>query len=268
MSLGKRIYLGPAGIPLLAKGKGLVEGIRTVSKLGLSALELQLGHGINIGLELARKAGETAEKEGVRLSVHAPYFINLNSKEKRVIQESKKRLLKSAEIAEAAGAGIVVFHAGFYSDLSSQDATERMKKAILEVRENAPESVVLGVETMGKKNSWGTLDEIAQVCGKGVVPVLDFAHIHARGRRLDSKEKIEKLFEEYESIFNGFLHSHFTGIVYGPLGEKHHVPIEEGEPDFSLLAPFLKTRKYPCTVICESPLLEQDSLRMKRALEL
>ncbi len=261
------IYLGPAGIPLSAKGKGIVRGIKRVSELGLSALELQFGHGVNIGLELAKKAGETAKEEGIRLSVHAPYFINLNSEKEGVVEESKKRLLKSAEIAEAAGAGIVVFHAGFYSGKTGHEAAKTIKENLIDVREKCPENVMLGVETMGKKSSFGTLEEIRIVCGKGIVPVLDFAHIHARGRRLDSRESIQELFDEYERIFSKFLHAHFTGIVYGPSGEKYHVPIEEGEPDFSLLAPFLKSRKYPCTVISESPLLDEDSLRMKRILE-
>ncbi len=262
------IRLGPAGIPVSAKGRGIVEGIKKVAELGLSALELQFGHGVNMGIELAKKAGAIAKENNVLLSVHAPYFLNLNSEKKGVIEESKRRLLQSVAVAEAAGAYIVVFHAGFYSGMRDVDATRVIKENILDVRKKTPAHIFLGVETMGRANTWGTLGEIGKVCGKGVVPVLDFSHIHARGRRLDSKEKVKELFDEYESIFSGFLHSHFTGIIYNELGEKYHVPISGAEPDFSLIAPFLKNRKYPCTVISESPLLDMDSLKMKELLGL
>jgi len=262
------IRLGPAGIPLSAKGRGIVEGIKKAAELGLSALELQFGHGVNMGLDLAKKAGAIAKEKDVLLSVHAPYFINLNSEKKDVIEESKMRLLRSVAVAEAAGAYIVVFHAGFYSGMLDRDATRGIKENIWDVREKAPAHIFLGVETMGRANAWGTLGEIGRVCGRGVVPVLDFSHIHARGRRLGSKEKVKGLFDEYESIFSGFLHSHFTGIAYNELGEKRHVPISGAEPDFGLVAPFLKSRKYPCTVICESPLLDIDALKMKGMLGL
>lgn len=262
------IRIGPAGIPISAKGKGIVEGVRKAAELGLSALEIQFGHGVNMGLDLAKKAGAAAKEKDILLSVHAPYFINLNSEKKGVIEESKRRLLQSIAVAEAAGAYIVVFHAGFYSGDRDREATETIKENILEVREKAPAHIFLGVETMGRANTWGTLEEIGEVCGKGVVPVLDFAHIHARGRRLDSKEKVNALFAEYESIFSGFLHSHFTGIAYGELGEKNHLPVSGAEPDFSLVAPFLNSRKYRCTVICESPLLDIDALKLKGMLGL
>jgi len=262
------IRVGPAGIPISAKGRGIVEGIKKAAELGLSALEVQFGHGVNMGLDLAKKAGAAAKENDILLSVHAPYFINLNSEKKGVIDESKRRLLQSVAVAEAAGAYVVVFHAGFYSDDRSGDATDAIKENLLDVREKTPADIFLGVETMGRANTWGTLEEIGKVCGKGVVPVLDFAHIHARGRRLDSREKVKELFDEYESIFTGFLHSHFTGIAYGELGEKNHLPVSGAEPDFNIIAPFLMSRKYRCTVICESPLLDIDALKLKGMLGL
>lgn len=98
-----KIYLGTAGIPLSAKGKSTVEGVKKVKELGLNAMEVEFVQGVKMSIEKAKELGEVAKTIGVRLSVHAPYYINLCSEEKEKIEASKNRILETATRAEAMG---------------------------------------------------------------------------------------------------------------------------------------------------------------------
>lgn len=267
------IYLGPAGTPTSVATTE--EGIIEVSRIGLNAMELEFVRGVNIKLDRAKKIGDLAKEKNVKLSCHAPYFINLNSKEIEKIKASQTRIKQTIEAANAAGAGVVVVHAGFYSGKNSQEATEAIIKNLspcIEYIEKIGADVKIGIETMGKQSTFGTQDEILQVCNayKLVIQVVDFSHIHARyGGSLKTGKDFENVLSKFEKTNPKYLHSHFTGIKYGAKGELHHLTIESREPDFEILAPILKKKKYDdITVISESPILEQDSLVMKKMLEI
>ncbi len=265
------IHLGPAGSPIGVKTTE--EGVKRVADLGLDAMEVQFVRGVRMKVELAREIGKLAKELNVHLSAHAPYYVNLNSQKPETIEKSKEHILKTAEVADALGAKVIAVHAGYYSGSTSNKATEVMKKGIDYCADKIQDNgwkVLIGLETMGRVATWGTLDEIRQVCTsvEGVIPVVDFAHIHARyGGFLKTKEDFEELLERYEAIFDEFLHSHFTCINYGKKGEKNHLTLEAKEPDFAALAPVLKKKKYDITIISESPILEEDSLKMKEIIE-
>lgn len=260
------IYLGPAGTPFGCKSTE--EGIKRVHELGLNAMEVQFVRGVKMGEETARKVGIAAKEKGVRLSAHAPYYVNLNSEEKEKIEASKKRIIQTARIAEEMGAYIIAIHAGYYGKSTSEETTEGIREGLEECEEKTRGlEVKLGIETSGKKGAWGSLAEISKVCSKKIVPVVDFAHIHARGGGiLNRTEDFEKVVEEYEKIQSKFLHAHYSCIRFGQRGELNHLTLDKKQPDFSLLAPVLKKKKYDVTIISESPMLEQDSLRMKEIL--
>ncbi len=261
------IYLGPAGSPFGCKSTE--EGIRRVSALGLNAMEVQFVRGVKMGKETAKRVGALAKEKEVRLSAHAPYYVNLNSDEKEKIEASKKRIVQTAEIAEEMGAYIIAIHAGYYGGKTSEETTEKIKAGLEECEEEtAGLKVKLGIETAGKKGAWGSLMEISKVCTKKIVPVVDFAHIHARGGGiLNSTGDFEKVVGEYERIYDKFLHVHYSCINFGQRGELNHLTLDKKQPDFSFLAPVLKKKKYDITIISESPVLEQDSLRMREILE-
>jgi len=266
------LFFGPAGVPPSAKSTE--EGIRLVSGLGLNALEVEFVRGVRMKPEEARRVGRTAADLGVRLSAHAPYYINLNSRDQDIIKRSKEHILLTMDIAHELGAKIIVVHAGFYSEMPSEAATEIIAQGVAEVRERADNAgssdVVLGLETMGKKASWGTFPEMRRVCAqvKNVQPVVDFAHLHARGHgSVRTAVDFEKILSEFERFNAPFLHAHFTGIEWGPSGEKRHLEVSSASPDFRLLAPLLHGRKYDIALICESPLLEKDALLMKGMFE-
>lgn len=266
------IFIGPAGIPAAASSSE--EGVRLVAQMGLNALEVEFVRGVRMGAEEARRVGKSAADRDVRLSAHAPYYINLNSREKDIIRKSKEHVLATMKIAAALGAKIIVVHAGFYSDMPSEAATEVMARNIAECRERADREgcseVVLGLETMGKRASWGTFREIRRVASqvKNVYPVVDFAHLHARGRgTIKGRDDYAKILAEFERFGAPFLHAHFTGIEFGPSGEKRHLEVASRSPDFGLLAPLLLEKRYDITLICESPLLERDALSIKEMVE-
>jgi deoxyribonuclease-4 len=268
-------YIGTAGVPISSKGRSTEDGIKRIAELGLNVMEVEFVRGVRMSLDTAKKVKELAESLDVKLSAHAPYYINLNSQKEETIEKSKVNIIKTAELANAMGAEVIVVHAGFYSSKSSSEATQIIAHGVKECAEQVKDkgwNVWIGLETMGKSGTWGTLDEIGEVCKivSNVIPVVDFAHVHARDQGcLKSIKDFDELLRKYEDIFDKFLHSHFTCVNYGPKGERNHLTMEESkEPDFEMLAPVLRKKRYDITIISESPILETDALMMKEIIGL
>lgn len=264
------IRLGPAGTPTTAKSTA--EGLAVAAELGLKAMEIEFVRGVHMSLPTAEEIGKLAKDLGIRLSVHAPYYINLNSLKPETIEASRVRILKSLEAAHALQADVIVVHAGFYSGKTSQEATRKILQEVQTCATLAKRkgwTPKIGLEQMGKVSSWGTLDEIQAVCDAvpQAVPVLDFAHYHARYQgRLKTEQDFEDLLKRYEAFGPKSLHAHFSCIEFTDRGERHHLPLAAKKPDYQLAAKPLKKRKYDITLICESPLLELDALVMKKYL--
>ena len=263
-----KIHLGPAGVPITSKGSSTLDGIRRVAELGLDAMEIEFVRGVHMSNDLAKQAGKLAKDLGILLSVHAPYFINLCNPEK--LEASKKRILDSCERAHHLGAWIVVFHPGYYGGFSKDKAFEYVEKACEEMNEVVEKKgwdVKLGLETTGKVSQFGTLEENIGIHKKieNCVPVVDFAHLFARsGGHIDFGNVLKKL----ESLHLESYHTHFSGIEYTDKGERNHLTIDHKKPDFEELAKSLmKSKIKEMTIISESPILEKDSLKMKKVLE-
>lgn len=267
------IHIGSSGIPISCKGRTSEDGIKCISELGLDAMEVAFTHGIYMSLTAAKEFGNVAKELGVKLSVHAPYYINLASDKPKVIKDSKKRILDSLHRGEKMGANVVVLHGGYYGN----DKEKGIKmisdscREISDLIERNGWKIKLGLETMGKQKSFGTLEEIIEVSKKikNVIPYLDVAHIYAgNGGNIDYGEIFDKLKVLKMKKYN----SHFSGIKYSLVGigrgnEKNHVPIAEAGPDMKKFAKEILKRKLDITLISESPLLEQDALLMKNIFE-
>ena len=263
-----RIFLGPAGIPTTSKGSSTADGIRRVAELGLNAMEVEFVRGVHMGITSAKAAGKAAKDEGILLSVHAPYFINLCNPEKVVA--SKKRILDSCERAHHLGAWVVVFHPGFYGTLDKAKAFELVLEACGDMNDKIAKegwNVKLGLETTGKVSQFGTLDENAAIHKKikNCIPAVDFSHIFARNAgKIDFVGVLEKM----EALDIAHHHCHFSGIEYTAKGERRHLTLDHRKPDFVQLAQsLLKTGIKNITIISESPVLEQDSLKMLGILQ-
>ena len=267
------IWIGPAGTPTTVDS-GTIDGIKEVERLGLNAMEIQFSHGVRMGIETAKECKKAAGNN-VHLSIHAPYYINLLSVEKKKVEASRKRILNSVEKGHHMGANIVLIHCGYYGELDKKVAYGKMKaefeKLVDKIKSNKWK-VKLGPETAGKIKQWGRLDEIVKLCDEldGCDPVVDFSHMYAtQAGRIDYAEILDKISE----LKLKRLHTHFSGIEWSPIkmtgkgNERRHLPISSNKPDYSGLVKEIKKRKLDITLISESPLLEKDAVFMKKLLE-
>ncbi len=262
-----KILIGTAGIPHCAEDRSTVGGIRKVAELGLDSMEVEFVRGVSMNADKAQDVGKTAKEAGVRLSVHAPYYVNLCNPEK--LKDSEKRIIDSCHRAHIMGAGVVVFHPGFYGKLERDDALGMVEGACKEMGEVIEDNcweVKLGLETTGKVSQFGTIDEILAVCNgnRYCVPVIDWCHIFAKYQgKVDFKSILSKVTDA------GFkkIHTHFSGVEFTEKGERRHITIDHKQPDFEEVAKIiLKSDLEEINIISESPEMEKDALLMKKTL--
>lgn len=264
------LYVGPAGYP--PGSKGAVQAVEKVKALGLNALEIQFGRGVNLSDEKSLELGRRAKELGVAMSAHAPYYINFNS-DQAGRAKSEDWLLRSLRAATLFSGRIVVVHAASYMGCSPEKATAAVAESLRSVRKVMDQeslTPIIGLETMGKVGSWGTLKEIAEVMRQidGVEPVPDFAHIHARGQGcLRTEKDFRAALDEALTIHPGRLHCHFSCIEYTSKGEKRHLLLESRDPDFAHLSALLTGCGRDVTIISETPDPSGDAVRMREMLE-
>src|ERR1041385_3150406 len=238
------ITFGPAGIPLSCKGRTVRDGIIYTRNLELDAMEVQFVRGIRMTEEEARKVRQTAQEAGVELHVKAPYYINLAGDEAN-IEMSNNKILATGKLADLMGAETVVFHPGFYGELSKEETMQRVVKNLRELRNvfvREGWKPRLGIEIMGKRNVFGSLEEVAEVCSKvkGISPVIDFAHIHARGNGiLQNPEDFMAVFEKLAPLKLAHSLIHFTAIHYETGNARSRLPIKKGDLKFEPLCDVL-----------------------------
>lgn len=266
-----KVWLGPAGIPkYLAQPKTTLDAVPAVRRLGLNAMEVEFVQGVRMSREMAAKVGEAAKRERVLLSVHAPYFINLCSEDEQKRKASIERIYESVDRAFRMGAWIVVVHAAYYGKYRPEQCYEMVKQGLGEVLDKAAKegirNVFIGVEVM-LRNAFGSIDETFRLAKemRGVLPVIDWGHLYGReGGKLD----FGKVLDLWRSTFGEtHMHTHFTSVTYrnGKFVDEHQ-PIDANMPPFEPLAQELAKRDMSITLICESPLLDQDSVKMLEVL--
>ncbi len=230
--------------------------------MGLACMEVEFTYGVRMDLKSARAVGKLAQEKGIRLSVHAPYYINLASEEKDKLSASKKRILDSCQRAHHMRARNVTFHAGFYQTRTADQTYTRIKKAVDGLQKQIARRkwrVMLCPEITGKPAQFGSLEELLRLkkeTGCGIT--VDFSHLYARLQgKIDYGRILGKLPKKF--------HAHFSGIEYGPKGEKKH--IRATKRFFEPLAKELVKRNPDITIICESPAPYEDALMMKRVVK-
>ena len=262
----------PTGTP--KKPGGSVGAIEFSKSIGLEALELGWVQSVRVTeATCALIKGQAAEQK-VSLSVHAPYFINLNASEEEW-SKSRKRLMDAAHYGNLAGATDIVFHPGSYfgNDPAAvlKVAIPRLKECVKELRK-AKNPVTLRPETMGKSAMLGSFEDTLEMSKAidGVQPCLDFAHLHARpgDGTMNTVKEWTRILEAYQAALGQealrSLHIHLSGIEYGPKGEKNHLALDKS--DFKLKALFKVLKDFGCAgrILCESPIMEEDALILKK----
>ena len=266
------LLFGTGGTPHSAKAKSTIAGIERIAELGLGCMEIEFVQGVKMGEASARLVAETATREGVRLSAHAPYFINFNAHEPEKIRASQDRLLQTARIASLCNAESVVFHAAFYLGDSPDKAYDTVKKYLAETlnrlrREN--NRVWIRPEIAGKLSGFGSLEEILDLCTEleRVAPCLDFAHWHARTEGFNSYQEFASILQQVKERLGKAaldnMHIHISGIAYGKKGEIKHLNLKESDFRYTELLKALKDYDIKGLVICESPDLEEDALLLQ-----
>jgi deoxyribonuclease IV len=247
------IRFGPGG---LGPAKEATGNLVDFSKKGINACEVEFVYSVYLKEEEAKKIGKVAKDLGIVLSIHAPYYINLNSGEDEKIESSKTRIIKCCEIGHHLGARKIVFHSGFFGKKSYEESYERIKNAIIEIQEVVKENkwdVELCPETMGKVNVFGSIEDIKKLSeDTGCSFCIDFAHILARYKE-DRFEEVTKAFPQKS------WHCHFSGIEYGDKGEKRHLVTEEKDLKDLLLK--LRNLDKDIVIINESPECVKDSVK-------
>jgi deoxyribonuclease-4 len=270
------LVFGTAGIPNPLKAKTTQGGIELLYKLGLSCMEVEFVKGVNMTPATARDVARVATKRGIRLSAHAPYFINLNAREPEKVRASRERIVQTARITALLGGESVVFHPAYYLKDEPDKVYATVKTnleqivARLKIEGNR---VCIRPEVMGKDSQFGTLEEVLQLCAEveGVAPALDFAHWHARTGKVNSYNEFIAVLKKVEKRLGRAaldnLHIHVSGIRYGEKGENNHLNFAESDFNYEALVMALKDYKVKGMVICESPNLEDDAQLLKQAYE-
>jgi len=267
------IRIGPAGIPLSCKGRTNKDGlVYTKQVLDLNAIEIQFVRGLYVMEdEEATFMKEYAKENDVELHVHAPYYINLAGSDE--VELSFEKIMSSAKLADKMGAKTVVVHPGYYGENSEQKTMKKIIKNIKKLHSSFKKEkikVKIGLETMGKQKVFGSLDEIIEVCNnvKGVVPVIDLGHIHARGNGcLKEREGFEEVFKKLKPLRLRHYLIHITGVLYENGNEYYHLPIKKGDMPLMPLVDIILDNNYNVTLISESPLLEHDAMYIKLQVE-
>ena len=275
---GKFIF-GTVGSPISTPKKpgGSVGAIEQIKSLGLGALELGWVQAVRVTPETCKAIHAAAAEKNISISIHAPYFINLNANDEEW-PKSRKRLMDAAFYGEMAGATDIIFHPGSYFNQPPEDvlaiAIERLKGCISELR-GQNNYVILRPETMGKSAMLGSLHDtlVMSKAIEGVLPCIDFAHLHARPG--DGSMNTE---QEWTDAINGYaqflgknslrqLHIHLSGIEYSAKGERNHVPLQDSDLNLNTLFKVLYDHGCSGRILCESPIMEEDALYMQRTWE-
>lgn len=259
---------GPAGNPdafYEAGFKASADMPEWLAGLKLDAYEYQCSRGVNIRQSTAELIGEKACRYGVKLSIHAPYYISLATEDETTAGNTERHFLRSLEVAKWMEADRIVFHIGGPGKgADRRQAMERAKRLFAKVLEQAEKQNLTGPlllpETMGKQNQLGSLDEVIELCkmAEWVRPAVDFGHLHAvTGGQYTTSQEFAAVFDKIGEMLGKEaaknLHIHFSPIEFTKAGEKRHWSFGDpyGPPHEPLLA-VIADRGYTPRIICES----------------
>ena len=271
---------GTVGSPYSTPPKpgGSIGAIQRLAELGLYALELGWVRSVRIGVEACAQIKAAASEAGVRISIHAPYYMNLNADEEEW-PKSRQRLMDAAHYGNLAGASDIVFHPGSYFEHPPEQvlqvALPRLRGCVDELRASG-NPVTLRPETMGKGAMLGSIDDVIVMAREidGVEPCLDFSHLHARtgDGSLNSYDEWRALLTKYAGALGKDslkrLHCHLSGIEYGEKGEKNHLRLVDSDLDLNGLINALVDLQAGGRILCESPeRMEDDAGIIKQTWE-
>ncbi len=279
-----KALFGPAGNAesFAAAGyRATVDAPAWLARMGLTAYEYQCGRGVRVGTDTARMIGQAARENGITLSLHAPYFINLSTDTEEQREKNARYVLESCRAAQDMGADRIVVHTGGLGKRSREEAMENSRYNVRELldRKQAAgyDAVTLCLETMGKINVIGTAEEIMALVALDdrLLPCIDFGHLNARTHGgMCTREDVKALYDLMENTIGVArarrFHGHFSKIEYGKGGEKRHLTFADTVygPEFDAVAQETAARGYTPRFICESAGTQaEDAASMMRCYQ-
>ena len=264
-----RLNFITAGMPLATKSGGYKKALQILNDLGLDGLELEFVHGVRISDE----SKEILKQSNLVKTIHAPFYINLNSKEEEKVDASVKRIIETAQVAQEIGAFSITYHAGFYLGEEKELVYNKISKQIGIISEYLNDKgirVWIRPETTGKETQWGDIDEIINMSLEHelVLPCVDFSHLYAR--TVGQYNTYDEFCSVFEKIRNKLgdqplkcFHAHIAGIEYTSKGEKRHLNLAESLFNYKDLLKAFKTFDVKGAIVCESPNIETDCKILK-----
>ena len=263
-----------AGMPLRTGKGSYPEAFDIIEEMGLDGLELEFVHGVRMNPETREKVKTIRAEKNLVLTAHAPFYINLNSKEEDKVEASAARIVETAAVAGEVGAFSITFHAAYYMGKDKDTVFNQVKTQIVNINKIiAKENINLWIrpETTGKPTQWGDLDEIINLSKEfeNVLPCIDFSHLHARSAgEYNTYNEFSQIFEKLgkklgDYAINNF-HGHLAGIDYGAKGEKKHLNLEESDMNYKDLLKVMKEFGVKGALVCESPNIENDAALLKQ----
>lgn len=274
------ILFGPSGNSegFFAAGlKNSEQSAVWVKNMGLDAFEYSFGRGVLMSEEKALSIGKAFSENNVKISVHAPYYINFSNPDPEMIDKSIGYVIKSAEMVGLMGGNRIIIHPATQGKDTRENAFARaldnFKKLTDVIYATGMDNLLYCPETMGKYAQLGTVEEITEICkiDKIYVPTVDFGHVNSReGGSLKSKEdfikRLQFMIDELGYDRMKHFHVHFSKIQYGAKGEIRHLNFDDEVygPEFEPLADALIDLKLEPVIICESAGRQDvDALYMK-----
>ncbi len=275
-------YFGPGGNSEAFKaagGKSTLDAPGWIASIGLDAYEYEAGNGITASSAMLSAIGEEAKKHNIKMSFHTPYFISLSGIEEEKRLKSIRYISDSLNAARLLGAGTIVVHTGSAAKISRDEAMRLAADTLIKTLENIDtHGIKIGLETMGKVNQLGTLNEVIELCriDSAFVPVIDFGHMNARecGGVFNNSDDYMRVFDKVDRALGSDiatnLHCHFSRIEWTGAGEKKHLTFSDTVfgPDFEPLIEAIVKNSLTPTIISESAGTQSDdALTMKKYYE-
>ena len=259
-------FFGPGGNAeafYAAGGKSTVQAPAWVRSQGLTAYEYEAGKGVGASELTLRQIGAAAKNAGIYMSMHAPYFISIASTTFETRMKSIEYISESLWAADLLGADIIVVHSGGCAKITREEGMRLSADTMYKTLESVSyPDIRIGIETMGKKNQLGTLEEVIELCSmdKRLVPVVDFGHLNARecGGVFRSADDFTRVFDAIGNALGDEvarnLHCHFSMIEWTDKGEKKHLTFEDRiyGPRYEPLMETIARDHLTPTIICES----------------
>ena len=271
----KSLLFGTPGIPISTKPHDTVNGIKRVKELGLDAMELEFVRSVNVSKEKAPLVKKTAQEQGIILTSHGQYYVNLASLDKAKLAASVKRMVDAGTRLYECGGWSITWHAAFYQGRPKEKVYEivkrNLKTVLSQLRDKGVHDVWIRPELTGKESQWGDIDEICKISQEfsNVMPCIDFAHQHARyNGKYNTYEEFCEVLKKIEKALGreglNNMHIQVCGINYTPKGERNHLNLKNSDFNYKALLKAWKTFKIKGVVIDESPNVESDALLLQK----